>query len=59
MSEVEVTWCCRFHPIDWWHELGCPHLEWTKEELFNALIQSKKNYEDLVKRFYEKDNSNI
>lgn len=19
---------CRFHPTDWWHEVGCPH--WSK-----------------------------
>ena len=24
------------------HEIGCPHKEWTKEELLSALIGKKK-----------------
>lgn len=23
--EKDRTWNCRFHPTDWWHEVGCPH----------------------------------
>jgi hypothetical protein len=30
------TWCCRFHPTDWWHEVGCPHRDWTDAELRSA-----------------------
>ena len=37
-----VTWSCRFHPTDWWHEIGCPHQEWTNEQLRSALISKKK-----------------
>lgn len=24
------TWCCRFHPTDWFHEVGCPHVAWDR-----------------------------
>jgi Lar family restriction alleviation protein len=34
-------WNCRFHPTNWWHETGCPHKEWTKEEIHRALVLSK------------------
>ena len=36
-----VQWACRFHPTDWFHEVGCPHCEWTKEQLQEALIAAK------------------
>jgi hypothetical protein len=44
LAKVNLTWNCRFHPVDWWHEVGCPHKEWTVEELRDALI-SKKRFE--------------
>lgn len=31
------TWTCRFHPTDGFHEVGCPHVEWTSEQLLDAL----------------------
>jgi hypothetical protein len=34
-------WNCRFHPTAGWHEHGCPHQEWTKEQLQKALILAK------------------
>lgn len=34
---------CRFHPTDWWHEIGCPHMKWTKKQLQEALDQAKEN----------------
>jgi hypothetical protein len=34
-------WNCRFHPTDGRHEHGCPHQEWTKEQLQKALILAK------------------
>ena len=59
-GKSEVTWNCRFHPGDWWHEVGCPHKVWTVEELRNALI-SKKRFEEsglvgktLTPELYEK-----
>ena len=42
IDEIEVKWRCRFHPFQGWHEVGCPHREWNKEDLLNALIQKKK-----------------
>ncbi len=36
---------CRFHPTDWWHEVGCPHMEWTKEQLQDALDKAKRSKE--------------
>lgn len=42
IDKVHVTWNCRFHPFNWWHEIGCPHKEWTKEELLDALIFKKR-----------------
>ena len=27
---------CRFHPVNWWHEVGCPHMTWTAEQLADA-----------------------
>lgn len=34
-------WSCRFHPTDSFHEVGCPHVEWTKEQLLDALVTFK------------------
>lgn len=42
-KDIEVTWNCRFHPFNSWHEIGCPHKEWTKEQYRDALIMAKKN----------------
>lgn len=42
IAEVHVTWNCRFHPFGWWHEVGCPHKEWTVKDLTDALISKKK-----------------
>lgn len=39
-----VSWHCRFHPFNSWHEVGCPHRNWTKEELQSAL-ETKKSFE--------------
>ena len=44
IEETPVTWTCRFHSIDWWHEIGCPHKEWTKEEL-QSVLETKKRFE--------------
>ena len=42
IEDVVVHWSCRFHPTDWWHEVGCPHQVWSKDDLLNALIDKKK-----------------
>ena len=46
--EGKPSYNCRFHPINWWHEVGCPHKEWTNEELKNALDRAKKSLELLL-----------
>ena len=42
IDSMPVTWVCRFHPTDWFHEIGCPHKTWTREQLLDALIAKKK-----------------
>lgn len=44
IAATKITWICRFHPTDSWHEVGCPHQEWTKEQL-QAALESKKRFD--------------
>lgn len=39
------NYCCRFHPTDWFHEVGCADREWTVEELQSALDSCKRSEE--------------
>lgn len=39
LENQNITWNCHFGVS---HEIGCPHKEWTKEQLLDALIQNKK-----------------
>jgi len=41
IAKANLRWSCRFHPTDWFHEIGCPHMEWTKEQLQEALELAK------------------
>lgn len=41
MKRKQMPWACRFHPTNWFHEVGCPHKEWTKEEL-QKVVNTKK-----------------
>src|SRR3990167_10384787 len=41
-EKLKILWHCRFHPTAYWHEVGCPHQSWTKEELQEGLIAKKK-----------------
>lgn len=41
-SQHDLIWHCRFHPTDWFHEVGCPHVEWTHEQLQAAIESQKK-----------------
>jgi hypothetical protein len=34
---VKNGYTCRVHPTESWHEIGCPHQNWTKEQLQEAL----------------------
>jgi hypothetical protein len=31
-----ASYGCRFHPTDWWHEVGCSHQSWSFDELLQA-----------------------
>ena len=42
-AKKEVIFFCRFHPTDWFHEVGCPHMDWTKEQLIDAIRGLKVN----------------
>ena len=50
-----VTFCCRFHPTDGFHEVGCPHCDWTKEELVDAIKMAKVTHKVLVKQLSKYD----
>lgn len=45
---MEYGWTCRFHPTDSFHEVGCPHQDWTKEDLQGALEAKKKGEKDFT-----------
>jgi hypothetical protein len=51
----EVVFSCRFHPTDYWHEVDCPHIDWTKEQLIDALRGAKVVNDILAKKLLEKD----
>ncbi len=52
-ENTPLSWTCRFHPTEWFHEIGCPHEKWTKEDLQKA-IETRKSSEGLtVKRLQE------
>ena len=48
LDDFEPQYSCRFHPVDWWHETGCPHMKWTKEQLQDALNLSKQSNAYLI-----------
>lgn len=43
LEDFEPVYGCRFHPTDWWHEVGCPHQEWSVQELQEALNRTKQS----------------
>lgn len=64
LREKYLSWMCRHHPTEWFHEVGCPHMTWSKEELQSALesakISSKSQMETLTKQLeksYDKKNN--
>jgi len=56
MDELKekVLFCCRFHPTDGFHEVGCPHRDWTKEELVDAIKMAKVTHKVLVKQLHRR-----
>ena len=51
-AKKNVTFSCRFHPTDWFHEIGCPHMEWTNEQLLDVVRGLKVNLNEAHKKFY-------
>ena len=52
IAKNNLKWTCRFHPTDWFHEFGCPHCEWTKEQLQEALETAKATIVVLQNELY-------
>lgn len=52
IENQEIHFSCRFHPTDWFHEVGCEHQEWSKEQLRDALITAKKSHQFILKKLY-------
>jgi hypothetical protein len=46
----KVSFCCRVHPTDGYHEVGCPHRDWSREELIDAIKMAKVTHKILVKQ---------
>lgn len=42
LDDFQPRWNCRFHPTDYWHEVGCPHKVWGVQDLQKALNAAKK-----------------
>lgn len=42
LDEDAKMFRCRFHPSEGFHEIGCPHQEWTKEALLEAILVKKR-----------------
>lgn len=45
-TSIPPQYSCRFHPTDWWHSVGCPHQDWTLEQLKSALETTRMVYID-------------
>ena len=43
LDDFKPQYSCRFHPTNWWHEVGCSHKRWTKKQLQEALDNSKQS----------------
>ena len=51
IAKDNLKWSCRFHPTDWFHEIGCPHQKWTKKQLQDALNVAKSTiavYQEMI-----------
>lgn len=43
LEDFKPQYACRFHPTDWFHEVGCSDQQWTKQELQDALNNAKQS----------------
>jgi hypothetical protein len=48
LEDFKPVYNCRFHPTDGWHEVGCNHKSWKKEELLNSLDNVKQSNAYLI-----------
>lgn len=48
LSDFAPQYSCRVHPTDYWDEVGCPHKQWTVEQLQEALNRSKQSNAYLI-----------
>jgi hypothetical protein len=44
---------------DWWHEVGCPHREWSNEELQRALTSKKQMENERLSCMVGPDNKHV
>lgn len=53
MENKKAQYTCRHHPTDSFHEVGCEHQEWSKENLQGALNTAKLVNEAYVRLLME------
>ena len=51
-AKKNVVFNCRFHPTDWFHDVGCPHMEWDNEQLLDTIRCLKVNLNEAHKQLY-------
>ena len=40
---TQARYTCRFHPTEFFHEVGCPHRTWAISELESAVETAKES----------------
>lgn len=56
LNNDECFWTCGFNSKNEWHEIGCPHQDWTKEQLLEVIKIHKKNNQILLERIKKQKN---
>ena len=36
-KNCKCIYFCRFHPTNWYHEIGCSHVKWSDEEKISVM----------------------
>ena len=55
VEDFKAQYNCRFHPINFWHEVGCGHQTWTTKQLQKALDNAKQSNEYLNYLYGERE----
>ena len=55
LQDFKAQYSCRVHPVDWWHEVGCPDQVWEAEDLQKALDSAKQSNAYLLYLLYGKN----